>query len=126
MKTKFGMIFIILTSSLVSANSESIHIPNNDRQPLNIANQPLSVDKLYNSYLSKQVSERRLAEMYFIGVIDSTEGTEWCGFQSVKATSVQELAFSAIEAAIHTKPSERASKVIISKLHNTLPCKEQK
>ncbi|MCP4324093.1 MAG: hypothetical protein GY787_19990 [Alteromonadales bacterium] len=126
MKTKIVMMFMILTTSLVSASSESIHIPNNDRQPLNVANQSLSVAKLYNSYLSKNVSERRLAEMYFIGVIDSTEGKEWCGFQIVKATSIQELAFSSIEEAVHTIPSKRASQVITSKLHNLLPCKEQK
>jgi hypothetical protein len=126
MKTKIVMIWMIFTSSLASASSESIHIPKNGQQPLNISNQSLSVAKLFNSYLSKNVTERRLAEMYFIGVIDSSEGKEWCGFNIAKATSIQEVAYSAIEEALHKTPSARASHVIISKLHNLLPCKEQK
>jgi hypothetical protein len=128
MKTKIVLILVMITinSSLAFASSKSIYIPKSDRQSLSVTNQSLSVERLFNSYRSKNVSERRLAEMYFIGVVDASEGKEWCGFQIVKATSIGEIIYSALENAMKTKPTARASQVIISRLQNSLPCKEQK
>ncbi|MCP4321998.1 MAG: hypothetical protein GY787_09140 [Alteromonadales bacterium] len=128
MKTKIVLILIMITlnSSLAFASSKSIHIPKSDRQSLSVTNQSLSVERLFNSYRSMNVSERRLAEMYFIGVVDASEGKEWCGFQIVKATSIREIIYSALESAMKTQPTARASQAIISRLQNSLPCKEEK
>src|SRR2546427_1932773 len=38
----------------------------------------------FSAYMSKEVPERRYAEMYLLGVLDATEGRAWCDYRHLK------------------------------------------
>jgi hypothetical protein len=75
--------------------------------------------------MSKDVEQRRLAEMYVVGVIDSSEGESWCGFKIASPDALQEQVYSALKKAAEKSPRERASTVIKAHLKERLPCKEK-
>lgn len=76
--------------------------------------------------MSSDVKQRRLAEMYVAGVLDSTEGVFWCSYNVASPSAIQEQVFAALKSSIKVSPDLRASSAIINKLSNLLPCKEQK
>lgn len=77
-------------------------------------------------YMSKKVEDRRLAEMYLIGVIDNSEGVTWCSFNIASPNAIPEQAYMGLKKALKNTPTLRASKAITVKLNKILPCIEQK
>ncbi len=74
--------------------------------------------------MSKEVSQRRLAEMYLIGVLDSTEGKVWCGYDVALPGSIQEQVYIGFKKMDVGLADKRASDVIAAILSKKLPCKE--
>ncbi len=64
--------------------------------------------------------------MYIAGVLNSTEGVFWCGYNMASPSAIQEQVFAGLKSNIKTSPDLRASSAIINQLSNLLPCKEQK
>lgn len=77
------------------------------------------------AYMSENVSQRRLAEMYLIGVLDSTEGNTWCGFGIVLPGALQEQIFIGLKQQTKEVMQGKAPEVISSLLSKKLPCKDK-
>lgn len=106
------------------ANSNSISIPENETQRLIGNHLSITTESFLKAYMSQDVQQRRLAEMYVLGVIDSTEGELWCGYEIASPDAIQEQVFIGLKKALEKSPQERASTSIKARLKEILPCKE--
>ena len=82
--------------------------------------------EFWAAYMSKDVKQRRFAEMYLVGVLDSSEGHVWCGYEQVKGGSIQELLYRKLSQEKEESMALRASHLITDILADSLPCKERK
>lgn len=129
-KTVFAHFITLIVSLMLSAcsiaNNASIHIPASDTQRLITDNLSFTTERFYHAYMSKSVEQRRLAEMYLIGVIDASEGKTWCNYQVASPSAIQEQAFLGLKHTLKQAPQTRASTAILSRIEQLLPCKEDK
>ena len=117
---------LLLLSFCTLAGTQVISIPSDDKQRLIAGNMSMTTERFMSAYMGKDLNQRRLAEMYLVGVIDSTEGDQWCNFSVVSPNAIQEQAYNGLKEALKKEPSIRASHAIISKLNKFLPCRKQK
>lgn len=89
-----------------------------------IENINLSAGDFLNAYRSKEQHERRYAELYLMGVLDSTEGTLWCSYRKFKTDTISETLYEGFENLKDGKRQERASKIIAEILAGKYPCTE--
>lgn len=120
------IVMALMVSSCSSTEVNAIQLPEDDKQRAFTLNLNIKAQALYDSYMSSDVKQRRLAEMYVAGVLDSTEGFVWCSYNVVSPSAIQEQVFAGLKSTIKASPDLRASDAIINKLSNLLPCKEQK
>lgn len=126
MKRAYSFLLICLLSSCSIACDESICVPQDEKQRLNSLNYSLTTEKLYKAYMSSDLEKRRLAEMYVVGVIDSSEGASWCGFGIASPDAIQEQVLAGLKNTLKTAPETRAATAIKSQLEKLLPCKDAK
>lgn len=107
------------------ASGNSIVIPESADQRLIASNLSMTTESFFKAYMSSDIEQRRLAEMYVIGVIDSTEGESWCGFKIASPDAIQEQVYVALKRTLEKSPKKRASTAIKSHLKELLPCKEE-
>ena len=117
------MAFILSSCSSIEVNA--IQLPEDDKQRAFTTSLAIKSKALYDAYMSSDVKQRRLAEMYVAGVLDSTEGIFWCSYKVASPSAIQEQVFAALKSSVKVSPDLRASSAIINKLSNLLPCKEQ-
>ena len=86
----------------------------------------MTTEEFFKSYMSTNTQERRLAEMYVVGVVNGSEGVSWCGLRRISPDAIQEQVFIALKKSVETSPQERPSAAIVSHLKRTLPCKAKK
>lgn len=120
------LLSIYLLSSCSIAADMHISLPDNEKQRIVSQNLSLTTKLVFNAYMSKNIEQRRLAEMYVIGVIDASEGVSWCGFEVASPDAIQEQVYIGLKNMLKKSPNERASTAIKSKLEELLPCKEEK
>lgn len=106
------------------ANDNLIVMPNSEDQRLVASNLSMTAESFFKAYMSTDIEQRRLAEMYVVGVIDSSEGDSWCGFRIASPDAIQEQVYVALKRAFETSPEERAATAIISHLNQILPCQD--
>jgi hypothetical protein len=123
MKSSHSLLLICLISSTSFACDDSICLPGNEKQRLNALNYSLITGRIFNAYMSSDVNQRRLAEMYVVGVIDSSEGVSWCGFDIASPDAINEQVFESLKDSMKTNPQGRAANAIKSRLEELLPCK---
>ncbi|WP_141229473.1 Rap1a/Tai family immunity protein [Cellvibrio mixtus] len=119
-----SMLVAITLSSCSVANENFIHVPEGESQRMTAENRSMTTETLLTAYMNTNVEQRRLAEMYVIGVLDSTEGESWCGFKIASPDAIQEQVYIALKKGIKKSPKKRASIVITSHLTELLPCKD--
>ena len=117
---------VVLLTSCSSTRSIAIDLPEDEKQRSFTINLSLSTQNLYNAYMSSDVNQRRFAEMYVAGVLDSLEGVTWCGYDVASPDAIQEQVYLGLRETLKINPNIRASVAIQSKLEKLLPCKEQK
>ncbi|WP_409523878.1 Rap1a/Tai family immunity protein [Nitrincola sp. MINF-07-Sa-05] len=86
----------------------------------------MTTESFFKAYMSTDIEQRRLAEMYVVGVIDSSEGELWCGYGIASPDAIQEQVYTGLKRALENSPRQRASTAIKSQLKELLPCKEAK
>lgn len=96
--------------------------PIHDSQSLIIENNNLTAADFYAAYLSKQVQQRRYAEMYLLGVMDASEGVAWCSYRTVKTTTIDEAIFTGFKRLDPGKMKLRAATVIREILSGNFGC----
>lgn len=83
-------------------------------------------DAFLKSFASTTESERSAASLYFLGVLDTTEGREWCDFKTLKTITLREFVYEYMKKLNENRMNERASVLIAEALHKSFPCKGSK
>jgi hypothetical protein len=91
-----------------------------------IADRPIASDsvnlssaELAAALASSDREAQEQARVMLLGVLDATEGRDWCGYARAKTASLQEIAYEALRAS---PPDSRAATRIVSALASRLPC----
>lgn len=116
----------ISVTGCAQAGSGGIKMASSEQQSLAIENLNLIAKDFWQAYRSDDVRERRLAEMYLIGTLDSTEGVKWCGYGIALPHSVLDQVHIGFKNASIEMMEDRASNTINKIMSNILPCKETK
>lgn len=86
----------------------------------------LSARQFFKSYMSTDANERKSAELYLLGVMDTTEGKDWCNYRTFKTITLRERIFEEFKKLDHGHLDERASSVIGRILSGRYPCGRKK
>ena len=65
---------------------------------------------------------RHASRLYFLGVMDATEGTVWCDYKTMKTITVREHVYLYFKKLPAQRLSERASTLIVEALGKSFPC----
>lgn len=114
------------TSSTIYAEITGVKVGANPQQRLIIENLNLSGEKFFTAYMSKDVQQRQLAEMYLAGVLDSGENKRWCGYSIALPHSLQEVIYLGFKNQSPASLNRRASDVITEILASKLACRTSK
>lgn len=76
--------------------------------------------------MGEDIKQRQLAEMYVVGVLDASEGDEWCDYTISSPGGMQEQVLVALRKAQAATPHQRVSVVIKARLKEFFPCKDAK
>jgi hypothetical protein len=82
----------------------------------------LSARLFFKSYMSTDANERRNAELYLLGVMDTTEGKSWCDYRTFKTITLRERIFEELKKPDDSRLDERASSVVENILNQRFPC----
>jgi hypothetical protein len=86
----------------------------------------LSAERFTNALFSKTNERERIkANMYLLGVLDSSEGREWCGSRQVLPHSRYELLYPYFRHLTAEQKKQRASTLIITAMAEVMPCKKE-
>jgi hypothetical protein len=108
-----------------AAQEPPIKLPTDDKQRVFIENVDFNGDGFFRAYMGMDLTQRRFAEMYLMGVLDSTEGITWCGYKVALSGSIQELIYMGFRDADASLLNQRASKIITNIMSAKLPCKDK-
>ncbi len=84
----------------------------------------LKAGSFFKSYISNDDKERERAELYLLGVMDSTEGRTWCDYKTFKTITLRERIFEGFKIIEQHKLDERASAIIEKILSKRYPCRK--
>lgn len=120
---------VFLLSGILScsyAETAGVKLSGDPQQRLIIENLNLSGAAFFSAYMSKDIHQRQLAEMYLAGVLDAGEGRLWCGYGVALPGSLQELVYLGLKKQSDKSLSRRASDVVNEILASKLPCGKAK
>lgn len=115
----FALLLQLLPSTLSAAQS----LPT-DKISVDSVN--LSARQFFKSYMSTDANERKNAEVYLLGVMDTTEGKGWCDYRTFKTITLRERVFEEFKKLGNSQLDERASSVIERILSKRYPCGRKK
>ena len=116
-----------LSYSTAQNNSVGVEVPTDQYESLLIQNTDMRFLDFITAYKGEDLIQRRLAEMYLIGVLDATEGKVWCAYRELKPGSLKDIIYSGFEEHKDKISNyERASKVILSIIVESSSCTAQK
>ena len=95
-----------------------------DPKKLSINDVNLSTQKFFDAFSSADPAEREKAKLYLLGVLDSSEGQQWCKYSSFKTITIYEVLWEGKKTLSAQQISQRASKTITQILSSRLPCKK--
>ncbi len=127
---RYFLIMTLLMSSWSLSHATTKSIPSDlelvaqDKMTSDSVN--LTAKNFFKSYLSHSAEERRHAELYFLGVMDATEGKSWCDYRRFKTITLRERIFVDFKKLSVHQLNERASKVIENILSQRYSCKVKK
>lgn len=86
----------------------------------------LSAERFGHAWFSKTNERERIkADMYLLGVLDSSEGTGWCKSRPILPLSIYEMLYPTFEHLTAEQKKQRASTVIVAVMAKTMPCKKE-
>jgi hypothetical protein len=111
----FALLLALLPSTLLADQAMQM-----DKITVDSVN--LSARLFFKSYMSTDANERRNAELYLLGVMDTTEGKSWCDYRTFKTITLRERIFEELKKPDDSRLDERASSVIENILNQRFPC----
>ncbi|WLI75985.1 Rap1a/Tai family immunity protein [Kosakonia sp. H02] len=130
---------LLVLSALASAETTTYQYPQANPLPedstTNLLRDPallngfdvnMSAQRFADAWFSKTNERERIkADMYLLGVLDTTEGTIWCGYNRLLPSSIHENLYSYFENLGTEKGKQRASKTITDAMSELMPCKKE-
>lgn len=111
----------------VHANAETKLLqPLPDSQSLIVENNNMTAGEFFAAYMSRNMVERRYAEMYLLGVLDATEGVAWCDYSQIKTISLNEVVYEGLKKTDSAQLRKRAAFVITDILKKDLSCTDKR
>ncbi|MEM8798993.1 MAG: Rap1a/Tai family immunity protein [Pseudomonadota bacterium] len=106
----------------LAASDPVFKVPSNPDQSLTSTNLNLSTERFLRAYFAEDLEQRRFAEMYLAGILDASEGVQWCSYSRALPHILEEMAISSLQEAMQKRPQDRAARAIVSKIQSTFPC----
>ena len=75
-------------------------------------------------FYSDKLEDRRFAELFLAGVLDTIEGKSWCGYAHTKSISILDTLHSDLSKLDESRYNERAAYVIKEIMSKISLCKE--
>ncbi|NMG70436.1 Rap1a/Tai family immunity protein [Parazoarcus communis] len=119
---RFLLFFLCIGIPIHALAETKLLRPLPDSQSLIIENNNLTAGDFFSAYMSKNMVERRYAEMYLLGVLDATEGIVWCDYYHIKTISLDEIVYEGMRKADAGQLQKRAALVITDILKKDLSC----
>lgn len=119
----FAAFFISVSYANANNYSANFTKPLPPTQSVIIENTNLKAKDYFNALMSSFPEERRYAELYFLGVLDATEGSAWCDYKTYKTITIDETVFVEFKKLTVQQLDERAATVIIKILRKKFPCR---
>jgi hypothetical protein len=86
----------------------------------------VSLKEFLVSYESQDPEEQNAAYAFLLGVVEATEGKEWCGYRLAKTISILETIHAELKKSEPFRYDERAADVIVMILKERMPCKKER
>lgn len=86
----------------------------------------LSGADFFAAYTDSDAARRERAQLYLLGVMDATEGRDWCAYQLAKSITLREIVFEHLRKQSSAHLQKRASVLITEALRTSLACKEKR
>jgi hypothetical protein len=83
----------------------------------------LSAKIFLTEFVSQDEGARKVARLYMLGVMDTTEGKAWCSYKKINTAAINEFVFEYMKKITPIQLERRASTVIEDALHASFPCK---
>ena len=117
---------IIGNASYAEDSSADFTKPLPPNQSIIFENTNLKAKDYFNALMSSSIEERRYAELYFLGVLDATEGSAWCDYKTYKTITIAERVFVNLKRLSKRELEGRAATVIRNILSMEFPCGRSK
>jgi hypothetical protein len=114
-KRLFPIAIFLFLSSCVQAEIKKI--------PITEDSVNLSARVFLNEFVSQEEGARKVARLYLLGVMDTTEGRTWCDYKKLSTATLNEFIFEYMKKSTPIQLERRASTVIEDALHASFPCK---
>ena len=122
----FPAILFAAAAMTLSAGAQAVDEGTNllrDPHSLSRNDIQISGEKFLHAWLSKDDEQERLkANMYLMGVMDATEGREWCSYKVALPGSLRESIYSYFNKLSEEQKKEPAATLIKKALMRDLPC----
>ncbi len=94
-----------------------------DPQLLTGHNVKLTAERFFNAWNNKENERERIkADMYFLGVLDATDGKGWCSNNKILPGSAKEFVYSQLAKLKSEQRALSAAEVIVKTLAEYFPC----
>ena len=122
------LIVVLIFSSASYAKDHTVNFtkPLPPNQSITFENTNLKASDYFNALMSSSIEERRYAELYFLGVLDATEGSVWCDYKTYKTITIDERVFGNLKKLSKQEIEGRAATVIKNILSREFPCGRSK
>ncbi|MDF7760270.1 Rap1a/Tai family immunity protein [Kosakonia cowanii] len=86
----------------------------------------LTAERFFNAWNNKKNERERIkADMYFLGVLDATEGKRWCDYKKILPSSAHEYIYSSLSKMKSEEREQPAAEYIVRSMADILPCAER-
>ncbi|QNQ22765.1 hypothetical protein HF650_13160 [Kosakonia sp. SMBL-WEM22] len=83
----------------------------------------LTAERFFNAWNNKNNERERIkADMYFLGVLDASEGTVWCNYKKILPSSAHEYIYSSLSRMKPEENGQPAAQLIMKLMAGILPC----
>lgn len=117
---------IITNASYAKDYGANFTKPLPPNQSVMFENTNLKAKDYFDALMSSSIDEKRYAELYFLGVLDATEGSVWCDYKTYKTITIDERVFVNLKRLSKQELEERAATVIKNILSREFPCRRSK
>jgi hypothetical protein len=89
---------------------------------INEDNINLSAGRFLADFVSKDAAIRSAARLYLLGVLDASEGRQWCSYTQIKTASINDFLFDSLRKRSSEELNLRAATLIVDTLKKSFPC----